>query len=96
MTQKYNLRDVLEFYEQNELNEIFSSEPNDKLKIDGKSLIVLNKKTKEKAPEIISIAEQGVKIEKLPDQSKIQESTIISNVKNIGNNVCSKRISRNC
>jgi hypothetical protein len=44
MTQKYNLRDVLEFYEQNEFNEVFSSEPNDKLKIDGKSLIVLNKK----------------------------------------------------
>ena len=81
MTQKYNLRDVLEFYEQNELNEVFSSEPNDKLKIDGKSLIVLNKKTKEKPRE--TILEPEVRKEKLPDQSKIQESTIISNVKNI-------------
>ena len=60
MKQKYNLRDVLEFYENNELNEIFSSEPNDKLKIDGKPLIVLNKKTKENSRETILILEQEV------------------------------------
>ena len=84
MKQKYNLRDVLEFYQQNELNEIFSSEPNNKLKIDGKPLIVLNKKNKENSRETNSNLEKEVQEEKLPNQSKKQESTIIaSNIKNI-------------
>ena len=64
MKQKYNLRDVLEFYEQNELNEVFSSDPNDKLKIDGKPLIVLNKKTKENSRETNLILGQEVQKEK--------------------------------
>ena len=34
MKKNYNFFDILEFYEQNELNETFSTEPNDKLKID--------------------------------------------------------------
>ena len=83
MKQKYNLRDVLEFYENNELNEIFSSEPNDKLKIDGKPLIVLNKKTKENSRETNLILGQEAQKEKLPDQLKNQEKTIVSNLKNI-------------
>jgi DNA polymerase len=83
MKQKYNLRDVLEFYENNELNEIFSSEPNDKLKIDGKPLIALNKKTKENSRETNLILGQEAQKEKLPDQLKNQESTIVSNLKNI-------------
>ena len=86
MKQKYNLRDVLEFYENNELNEIFSSEPNDKLKIDGKPLIVLNKKTKENSRETNLILGQEVQKEKLPDHLKIQESTIVSNLKPICQN----------
>jgi uracil-DNA glycosylase family 4 len=83
MKQKYNLHDVLEFYQQNELNEIFSNEPNNKLKIDGKPLIALNKKTKEKSAEINLILDQESKKEKLPDHHNNQESTTISKVKNI-------------
>jgi DNA polymerase len=83
MKQKYNLSDVLEFYQQNELNEIFSNEPNNKLKIDDKPLIVINKKSKENPRETNLISKQDVQKEKLPDPAKNQESTIISNVKNI-------------
>lgn len=83
MKQKYNFCDVLEFYEQNELNEIFSSETNDKLKIASHPLIISDTKTKENSRETNLILEQGVKKEKMPDQPKNQESTIISNIKNI-------------
>lgn len=83
MKQKYNFCDVLEFYEQNELNEIFSSEPNNKLKIEAKSLIVLNKKANENSRETNLILDQKVQKEKMPHQPKIQESNIISNIKNI-------------
>jgi len=35
MKPKYNFFDVLEFYEQNELNETFANEPTDKFKINN-------------------------------------------------------------
>ena len=63
MTQKYNLRDVLEFYEQNELNEIFSSEPNDKLKMLSETLMKLRGQLIDKDDEILQLKDLNKQME---------------------------------
>ena len=73
MKQKYNFSEVLEFYEQNELNEIFSSEINDKFKLDSE------KKINEKSINFV----QEATTEKPQEQKRVQQSPIISNIKNI-------------
>ena len=73
MKQKYNFSEVLEFYEQNELNEIFSSEINDKFKLDSE------KKINEKSINFV----QEATTEKPQEQQRVQQSPIISNIKNI-------------
>jgi len=73
MKQKYNFSEVLEFYEQNELNEIFSSEINDKFKLDSEK----------KLSEIrVNFLQEDNK-EKPQEQQRVQQSSIISNIKNI-------------
>jgi DNA polymerase len=73
MKQKYNFSEVLEFYEQNELNEIFSSDINDKFKIENE------KKISEKTVNFV----QEVNKEKPQEQQRVQQLPIISNIKNI-------------
>lgn len=73
MKQKYNFSEVLEFYEQNELNEIFSSEINNKFKLDSE------KKINEKSINFV----QEATMEKPQEQGRVQQSPIISNIKNI-------------
>ena len=98
MKPKYNFFDVLDFYEQNELNETFANEPTDKLKISKEVNFLTNTKKKdEKSSQIqnskiasseINIAQTAPKIAQLEINKVIetpqnQESAIISNVKNI-------------
>jgi DNA polymerase len=73
MKQKYNFSEVLEFYEQNELNEIFSSEINDKFKLDSEK----------KLSEIRVNFVQETIVEKPQEELGVQQSPIISNIKNI-------------
>jgi uracil-DNA glycosylase family 4 len=73
MKQKYNFLEVLEFYEQNEFNEVFSSEINDKFKINNKE------KSNEKNINFV----QENKKEKPPEQQIIQQPSITSSIKNI-------------
>jgi DNA polymerase len=80
MKQKYNFFDVLEFYEQNELNEVFFNETFDKFKINNEKnlAVIFNKQVKENQN-----FNQKIEAQKPPEPPKIQESSIISNIKNI-------------
>ena len=98
MKPKYNFFDVLDFYEQNELNETFANEPTDKLKISKEVNFLTNTKKKdEKSSQIqnskIASSEKNIaqtapkiaqlEINKVIESPQNQESAIISNVKNI-------------
>ena len=73
MKQKYNFSEILEFYEQNDLDEVFSNNINDKFRI-------YNEKN---LNEQITNIDQKTNILNQPIQEKLTELTINSNIKNI-------------
>ena len=98
MKPKYNFFDVLEFYEQNELNETFSEEPTDKLKINNEvNFVKIVKSQSEKSPQTQdlvvtsnipktpAIVQKTIEPIKKKDLENLQihDSPIISNIKNI-------------